>query len=104
MEYVVDNGYGIFERAPERIAARLSAWFSTERAELDAIAKRCAQVASPHPGGGRYLVAEYSGSRFAVQEVPWPVAWARGSHKARRAGRHSKILAALDLADTRSAL
>lgn len=55
VEYVVDNGYGIFERAPERIAARLSAWFSTERAELDAIAKRCAQVASRHPGGGATL-------------------------------------------------
>ena len=69
MDYVVENGYGIFERAPERIAARLSAWFRTERAELDAIAKRCAQVASP-PREGRYPIALHSGSRFASQEVP----------------------------------
>lgn len=45
MEYVVDNGYGMFERSPESIAAQLSAWFSPSgRAELDAIAKRCVQV------------------------------------------------------------
>ena len=45
MEYVVNNGYGMFERSPESIAAQLSAWFSPGgRTELDAIAKRCAQV------------------------------------------------------------
>ena len=45
MEYVVDNGYGIFERSPESIAAQLSAWFSPSgRTELDAIAKRCSEV------------------------------------------------------------
>ncbi|KAK9840829.1 hypothetical protein WJX81_007551 [Elliptochloris bilobata] len=45
VEYVVDNGYGRFERHPERIAAQLSAWFSPSgREELDAIAKRCAQA------------------------------------------------------------
>ena len=45
MEYVVDNGYGMFERSPESIAAQLSAWFSPSgRTELNAIAKRCAQV------------------------------------------------------------
>ena len=49
MEYVVDNGYGLFERSPESIAAQLSAWFSPNgRSELDAIAKRCAQV-TPQP-------------------------------------------------------
>jgi len=47
VEYVVDNGFGIFQREPERIAAQLSAWFSTERAALDAIARRCAEVRRP---------------------------------------------------------
>lgn len=46
VEYVVDNGLGRFERDPARIAAQLSAWFSTQRDELDEIAKRCAQVIS----------------------------------------------------------
>ncbi len=50
MEYVVDNGFGIFQREPERIAAQLSAWFSTERAALDAIARRCAEVRRPARG------------------------------------------------------
>ena len=50
MEYVVDNGYGMFERSPGSIAAQLSAWFSPGgRAELEAIAKRCAQVAPQLP-------------------------------------------------------
>lgn len=46
--YVTENGVGVFETRPQKVAATISKWLSNDRKELKELSKKSKALGKPH--------------------------------------------------------